>query len=335
MTDDPTPRITLLKNGPLRVSDLQRFTNSRGEPIATTKTMVLCRCGASKTKPLCDGTHASIGFDDSKADDRVPDQLDTYSGSRLAVLDNRGVCSHAGHCTSGLPQVWRMRTEPWIDPDAAPPEDIVRVVRQCPSGALAWEQDNVRHDTFSDEATVQVSRDGPYWVRGGVALDGVEFGEGASREHFALCRCGHSRNKPFCDGSHWYAGFKDDEALTISQANATPSDRATTWVAVGRADAFARDRVNAVQIGTRSVALVSTEQGWRAVDGRCPHQGGPLTEGTLCDGAVPGTATISISGQARASATTMPSSPSKHGRSTVRSRLPRRHRHGPPGRLGT
>ena len=230
MSDDSTPRIAPLKNGPLRVSGLQRLINSRGEPIATKAAMALCRCGASKTKPFCDGTHASVGFDDTKADDRTPDRLDTYAGAQLKVLDNRGVCSHAGYCTSGLPQVWRMRTEPWIDPDAAPAEDVVRVIRQCPSGALAWEEGGTRHDSFGGEAEVQVSRDGPYWVRGGVALEDVAFGEGASREHYVLCRCGHSHNKPFCDGSQWYAGFKDDEALTISRANATASGDQTTWV---------------------------------------------------------------------------------------------------------
>ena len=286
MNDEPVPRIALRKNGPLRVTGLHRMVNSRGETIATKKVMVLCRCGASKTKPFCDGTHASIGFDDTKAADRTPDQLDTYGGSQLKILDNRGVCSHAGYCTSGLPQVWRMRTEPWIDPDVAPAEDVVRVIRQCPSGALAWEEGGIRHDNFHSEAEVQVSRDGPYRVRGGIALEGVEFGEGASREHFALCRCGSSRNKPFCDGSHWYDGFKDDEALTISRANKSPSGDETAWVTVGRADAFAKDRVNAVQVGARVVALVATSDGWRAVDGRCPHQGGPLTEGVLCDGAV-------------------------------------------------
>ena len=50
---------------------------------------------------------------------------------------------------------------------------------------------------------------GPYAVSGGIELMGVQFGDGASREHYTLCRCGASANKPFCDGSHWRAGFRD------------------------------------------------------------------------------------------------------------------------------
>lgn len=286
MGEHDTPRVTVQKNGPLRVTDLQRFSNSRGESIGTRQTIALCRCGASRTKPFCDGSHATVGFDDAKRDDRVPDNLDRYAGRQVTVLDNRGTCSHAGFCTSGLPQVWRMGVEPWIDPDGAPPDDVQRVIRQCPSGALAWEEAGVRHDRFLDEPEIQVSRDGPYRVRGGVLLEHVAFGEGASREHFALCRCGHSRNKPFCDGSHWYVGFKDDEALTIARANAEPSGDGITWMSVGRADALAKDRVNTVQAGSKTLALAYGAGGWCAIDGLCPHQGGPLTEGTVCDGAI-------------------------------------------------
>lgn len=65
----------------------------------------------------------------------------------------------------------------------------------------------------------------PLHVRGGVALEGVDFGEGASREHYTLCRCGRSRNKPFCDGTHWHAGFHDDEALTIAAAEKAGSPK--------------------------------------------------------------------------------------------------------------
>ena len=56
---------------------------------------------------------------------------------------------------------------------------------------------------------VTVTEDGPYAVTGGIELVGVKLGDGASPEHYTLCRCGASKNKPFCDGSHWDVGFKD------------------------------------------------------------------------------------------------------------------------------
>ena len=287
MSDTPQrPTITPLKDGPLRVEGLTRFTNSRGEAIETKNVIALCRCGSSKNKPFCDGTHKAIAWEDAKDSDRVPDRMDTYQGHEHIILDNRGICSHAGYCTSGLPAVWRTGVEPWIDPDGAPADEAQRVIRRCPSGALSYRQDGTTHNAFSDTREIQVSKDGPYRIRGGVVLDDSTFGEGASREHYALCRCGKSRNKPFCDGTHWYAGFKDDEAITIAKANRATESAETEWVAVGKAVDFSADSVHTVSVGEKTVALVKTDAGWHALDGRCPHQGGPLTEGTLCDGAL-------------------------------------------------
>ena len=224
--------VELEKDGPLKVTGLTAFFNSRGEEIAAKKTVFLCRCGASRNKPFCDGTHSRTGFTDAKSDERMKDQLDLYQGKEITVLDNRGVCSHAGFCTNGLPEVWRSALEPWIDPDGAPKDAIIETIRKCPSGALSYLEDGaVTQTEFHQEAEIQVSRDGPYYVRGGVALKDADFGEGASREHYVLCRCGHSRNKPFCDGSHWYAGFQDDEALTISKAARAGEAGEESWVA--------------------------------------------------------------------------------------------------------
>ena len=211
-TASDKPTLELVKNGPIRATNLTRLFNSRGETIATKRSFILCRCGASSHKPFCDGTHNRIGFTDDKTDERVPDQLDRYQGRDVTILDNRGVCSHAGFCSDWLPAVWRLGVEPWIDPDAASRQDIVRIIRTCPSGALSYIEDGQARTNFHKDAEVQVSRDGPYYVRGSIELKGVEFGNGASPEHYTLCRCGKSRNKPFCDGTHWYAGFHDDEA---------------------------------------------------------------------------------------------------------------------------
>ena len=95
-----------------------------------------------------------------------------------------------------------MRSEPWIDPEAAPPEEIVAVVGRCPSGALSCSVEGVEHRDREGPPAIQLSKDGPYRVTGGVLLEDVEHLEGASEEHFTLCRCGRSARKPFCDASH-------------------------------------------------------------------------------------------------------------------------------------
>ena len=283
-----TPGVTIdvEEDGPLKVTGLTAFFNSRGEAIAAKKTVFLCRCGASKNKPFCDGTHSQTGFTDAKDKDRMADRLNRYEGREITVLDNRGVCSHAGYCTSGLPSVWRSAVEPWIDPDAAAKDRIVETIRKCPSGALSYLEDGAAQTDFHEAAEIQISRDGPYYVRGGVELKDTAFGEGASREHYVLCRCGHSRNKPFCDGSHWYAGFHDDEALTISKAARADEAGEEAWVAVGPSEEFAEGKVTALTVGEKQVALTRLDGELRALDGRCPHQGGPLGEVSLCDGAL-------------------------------------------------
>lgn len=205
------PTISCKPNGPYLVKGLTTFENSRGEAIATEETMALCRCGGSANKPFCDGTHRSNGFDDAKKPDRVKDKCRDYAGKSITILDNRGVCAHAGECTDGLPSVWRMGEKPWIDPDGADVENIIATIRACPSGALSYTLDGETHTDWGSAPAIRLAKNGPYEVTGSIELEGVEFCEGASREHYTLCRCGASKNKPFCDGSHWDAGFVHEE----------------------------------------------------------------------------------------------------------------------------
>ncbi|MEM7224749.1 MAG: CDGSH iron-sulfur domain-containing protein [Pseudomonadota bacterium] len=206
---ETNPTIAPAKNGPLLVKHLTRFRDAKGAEIAAKETMALCRCGQSANKPFCDGTHAKVGFSDDKSSERVPDRRDDYVGAAITIHDNRGACAHAGICTDQLKSVWRMGVEPWIDPDGAAVEAIVETIRQCPSGALSYTLERVEHRDLEGPPAIQVTKDGPYHVSGGVALSTEPWSEGCSREHYALCRCGHSKNKPFCDGSHWAAEFTD------------------------------------------------------------------------------------------------------------------------------
>ena len=205
MTDEH-PSIEPRPDGPYMVKNLKNLANRHG-PVETKPAMALCRCGRSSNKPFCDGTHKSIGFSSAKSDERQPDRLDRYEGDGVTVRDNRGTCAHAGYCTDGLPAVFRLRQEPFVDPNGASPDEIAAVVAKCPSGALSVA---AAAADASGEPSVFVAPNGPNVVQGGPELVGVEQNEGASPEHFTLCRCGQSKNKPFCDGTHWSVEFDED-----------------------------------------------------------------------------------------------------------------------------
>jgi len=211
MSERDEQTIEARDSGPYVISNVSNFKTSRAESVKTTRTMVLCRCGKSGSKPHCDGTHTKIDFNTAKIKGRQPDRVDDYLGKEITIHDNRGVCSHAGYCTDNLPLVWRMKTEPWIDPDGASVEEIIRVIEMCPSGALSYTLKEVKHDAVEREPGISLHKDGPYNVVGGVALEDYNGSTPESNEHCTLCRCGGSKNKPFCDGTHWYINFKDDE----------------------------------------------------------------------------------------------------------------------------
>jgi CDGSH-type Zn-finger protein len=198
-------------NGPLIVRNLGKLSNSKGESLATRPIVALCRCGGSKIKPYCDGTHASNGYTSAKSPERTPDRLDRYEGLGITVRDNRGTCCHFGNCTDHLPSVFHASGEPFVSADGADADSIERIVRQCPSGALGFVRDGAIYSGEQREPEIYVANNASYYVRGGIELDGEMMNEGANPEHYALCRCGKSKNKPFCDGTHWWVKFSDPE----------------------------------------------------------------------------------------------------------------------------
>ncbi len=213
------PLIRTAKNGPYLVTNVSALRTPLGERRSVPPQLALCRCGGSSMKPFCDGTHASNGFTDGKDPNRVPDQRDTYPGQQLTIFDNRGICQHSGLCTDRLSTAFRTDKEPFVAPSGARMDELVRAVRDCPSGALSLAFDGKEARDLVDwhgqrERAIQVTQDGPYRVTGGIPLvnaRGVRESRaaGSSREHYALCRCGHSQNKPFCSGMHWYVEFRD------------------------------------------------------------------------------------------------------------------------------
>ncbi len=215
------PTIKPREDGSLRVDGLENLLDAKGNPISTEGrgkgNIALCRCGHSKSKPFCDGNHRNTDFRGAKLTDGKWDFRTDYEGDGVTVHDNRGICAHIGYCTDQLPEVFLMGQEPWIDPAGAPGERVAEQTRRCPSGALIHSIDGVEHRDKDRPPTIQVVAAGPYFVTGAVKLLDTARGEGASLEHYALCRCGHSKNKPFCDGTHWYVDFGDPGRDTTAQ----------------------------------------------------------------------------------------------------------------------
>ena len=234
------PELRIARNGPYLVTSVPRLTDHLGAQTRPAPQLALCRCGQSALKPLCDGSHARIGFTDAKDPKRVPDHRDTYPGQQATIFDNRGVCQHSGLCTDRLATVFRTDAEPFVAPSGGRLDEIIRAVRDCPSGALSYAIDDVEARGQVDwdgtrPPAIEVTRDGPYRITGQLTLAGPAGepepqGGGASREHYALCRCGQSRNKPFCSGMHWYVGFRDP----------VPPNSPTLYQWAGGAPALAR-----------------------------------------------------------------------------------------------
>src|SRR5580700_10266391 len=221
--------IATAKNGPYLVTNAPAVRNHLGETLTLPPQLALCRCGASAMKPFCDGTHATSGFTDDKDPKRVPDHRDVYPGEQVTIFDNRGICQHSGLCSDRLPTAFRTKEEPFVAPSGARMDVLVRAGRDCPSGALSLAFDRVEARDLVDwngtrEQAIEITQDGPYRVTGGLPLTDsagadVARAAGSSREHYALCRCGHSQNKPFCSGMHWYVGFRDP----VRRAGAEPT----------------------------------------------------------------------------------------------------------------
>jgi CDGSH-type Zn-finger protein len=173
--------------------------------------MALCRCGGSATKPFCDGTHKKNGFSGARLAPAAGSGRDEYRGKKITIYDDRAICAHSGRCSDNLAAVFKYGAEPWIDPDGGGVEAIIETVRKCPSGALSYALGDVEAPPLERNPGITVTKDGPYAVVGRIALTGQAAGEEiAATECYALCRCGGSKNKPFCDGTHWSIGFRDD-----------------------------------------------------------------------------------------------------------------------------
>ncbi len=151
-------------------------------------------------------------------------RVHTYKGRQLTVTFEAGRCIHAAECVRGLPVVFDPGRTPWIDPDGAGSSEVRAVLTRCPSGALKAE--GGEPEAPEPLNSVRLVPDGPLYVRGrSRVLDAA--GETVVQDYrLALCRCGDSRSKPFCDNRHRAKPFHHDGGVTGEVAAADLSGEA-------------------------------------------------------------------------------------------------------------
>jgi CDGSH-type Zn-finger protein len=185
-----------------------------GERLDAPDTYALCRCGRSSTKPFCDGTHSSAGFDGSETADRAPfdDRATVLTGPGIDVADVEDLCAKARFCYS-WGTLWR--SVPLTD-DPAVAERVKLQAWLCPAGRYVPRDKATGEAMEPDlEPSIGLVQDpqrgvsGGLWVRGGIPVESADGTGYEVRSRVTLCRCGGSHNKPFCDGTHCDNGFRD------------------------------------------------------------------------------------------------------------------------------
>jgi CDGSH-type Zn-finger protein len=224
------PAVAVTKNGPYLVSGgvpLARQTIvadreggshewQEGPALPAQESYALCRCGHSANKPFCDGTHKKIGFDGTETASRTPyrEQAELMEGPALSLSDAQALCAFARFCDPNG-KVWNQvgRTD-----EAEVRTLFVRQVNNCPSGRLvAWERSTGLPVEHSLPVSIGIIEDppekvsGPLWLRGAIPVTSADGFAYEVRNRVTLCRCGASKNKPFCDGAHAAIGFRDSK----------------------------------------------------------------------------------------------------------------------------
>ena len=180
----------------------------------TAAAYALCRCGQSDTKPFCDGAHQRVGFDGTETASREPyaKQAARIDGPAMVLEDAKALCAFARFCDP-QGQVWNLVHQ--SDQPAAA-RLVEHQAGHCPGGRLlAKQRDSGQPLEPHFEPSIGLVQDtakgvsGPLWVRGGIGVIGADGYGYEVRNRVALCRCGASGNKPFCDGSHVSTGFTD------------------------------------------------------------------------------------------------------------------------------
>lgn len=221
-------KIKIIKNGPFEVYgniplDAQEIiTDNKGYPLNYKKIKdyskqefyQLCRCGNSSAKPFCDGSHIRTKFDGTQnaGMNNYSERADTLEGNNLTLKDDISLCSGAGFCRGREGNTWDLiQSKNKNDNKIA-----INQCHNCPSGRLvAFDKNKPLEPKFKPHISILYEPwkkvGGSIWVKGNIPIINEENKAFEVRNRVTLCRCGRSTNKPFCDSTHRYIDFKDEQ----------------------------------------------------------------------------------------------------------------------------
>jgi CDGSH-type Zn-finger protein/uncharacterized Fe-S cluster protein YjdI len=149
----------------------------------------------------------------------VQDGVESVEGRAMTLTFEARRCIHARFCVTGAPTVFLANVQgPWLHPDTLDADRLAAVAQECPSGAIKYRRKDGRPDEIAPPVNLAAIREaGPYAMRGDLRLDGAKIGYRAT-----LCRCGASKNKPYCDGAHHEIGFSATGEPASGQTDMLP-----------------------------------------------------------------------------------------------------------------
>jgi len=224
---DPSISVVVLENGPYLVrgtpplhtqtivpnAEGQSWSWREGAAYPVKDKTALCRCGHSRNKPYCDGSHTKAAVDliETATFEPMLNGATEIDGPNYVLTDNERYCAYARFCDNGG-QIWKEVQTPGEEHAQL----AIYMAHHCPSGRLiVWdrttgapvEQPLTPSLSLIEDPGAGVS--GPLVLRGGIRVESASGESYEIRNRQTLCRCGASSNKPFCDGSHASIGFRD------------------------------------------------------------------------------------------------------------------------------
>jgi len=227
MDNKHSPSIKIQKDGPYIVTGNvelnEQIISSQGNDykmipgrvFPAAETYALCRCGQSKNMPFCDGSHVNTHFDGTETASRKSfrERALILKGPDLILADVEEYCAFARFCHTVEGNVWEL-TEDSDIPIAR--ENAVKAASECPAGRLvAYDKQTKEPIEIHYEPSISVLQDpqrgvsGPLWVKGGIPIESSDGEVYEIRNRVTLCRCGKSRNKPYCDATHVSVRFRN------------------------------------------------------------------------------------------------------------------------------